>query len=262
MAIELIDLCSIQLPINYQQVVDSGVQGVYVQCTRYSSTVDYRYDEIVEGFQKAGLKAIGPYHFCSQATDAIKQVEWFWAHAGKLGTQPGELPPMLDWEFCKPGLSPIVCVSWLLTALKRAEELWYPDNYKAHLKTPPEGFIERLPVTYTYPYFSTQHQPQLGNTAELAKYPLDFAAYKSENGKLVPWLPPEDMKPEDMGYLYRTPKPWTKPLLWQYSGNNGLKTPGIRADCDRQRFLGSSAEWDLFRGIYRPADSITYEIKD
>jgi hypothetical protein len=52
--IQLIDLCSIQWPLNAHQVLDSGVEGVIVQSSRYSGTEDAKFDQIVEAFLQAG----------------------------------------------------------------------------------------------------------------------------------------------------------------------------------------------------------------
>jgi GH25 family lysozyme M1 (1,4-beta-N-acetylmuramidase) len=142
--------------------------------------------------------------------------------------------------------------------MKRVTELWYPNNYKAlmPMATDEDKFMYRLPGVYTYPWYAASHQPNLGNSKELAKYWLHLAAYKTKNGKLCPWLPDDGSDPfKSIGQ--RTPKPWDKVTVWQYSGNSGLKTPGIAADCDRDVFLGSHADWDKFRGVYRPTDLIT-----
>lgn len=247
-----IDLCSIQCPggklPDFKAVFDAGFEFVYVKSSQYSRIQDHMFSKIVEAATRAGLNC-GAYHFCSQSTTTSmgwemtvpeEQMEFFYKASEGLGKNPSELPPMIDWEHCtKP--SKAQCVDWLRKAAKKAEELWYPQNDSTVAFE--NGWKARKPVVYTYPYYAQSHQPDLSIAEELGEYPLCFASYKSKGQKLLPWYPLPGEAP-----LHKVPKPWDKALLVQYSGNNGLKVPGISVDCDRQVFTGTGEDWERFVG--------------
>lgn len=263
--IDGIDLCSIQGMPDFQRVADAGFKFAYIKCSQYSSIQDHMFDRLVEGFLKVKM-AVGAYHFCSQAsrtgeadhewimTDPQKQMEFFYKASSGLGKLPGELPPMIDWEYCTLP-PPVDCVIWLQRAAESVDRLWYPKNDS--IQAAADGWIERHGVIYTYPYYSGQHQPYLGHAKGLGKHPLCFASYKSVGPKLVPWYPKDGEVP-----LHPVPKPWDRALLVQYSGNNGLKVPGIGPDCDRQVFTGSQGEWQDFLGNKRPVSSMEGGVKE
>lgn len=228
--IELIDACSLQLsqgPIDWEAVVLSGVEGVYWKSSQYSSTWDHTFDQQTELARKAGLR-VGAYHFCSQASNPYDQMKFFHMASSGLGKDVGDLPPMLDWEFCSV-LAPINCVTWLVEAYKACQRLWYPDTAERIL----DGSGERKTLIYTYPDFSSRHQPYLAESG-IERVPLAIANYGVEKGK--PMLP----------------KPWTDWTIHQYVGNGG-RVDGIKPDCDRSVFNGDRQAWDAFCGINRPA---------
>lgn len=253
-----IDLCSIQdaVPINYKAVADAGFHFAYVKCSQYSSTRDHKYRKLVDGLLSAGLR-VGAYHFCAHDTDPERQAEFFFRASEGLGQKAGELPPMMDWEFCTPSKypnHPKHCVTWIKKFARKVTELWYPDN--AHRRIP------RLPVLYSYPNYCGTHQPALSEEVELGEFPLCYASYKSKpNGKgsyeLVPWLPSPEQGP-----LHAIPKPFTRWTLWQYSGDKGLRVPGISVDCDRQLFNGSQGDWAEFLGMIRPVHQTEKDVID
>ncbi len=236
-AINGLDLCSIQdvIPINAQAIADAGFQFVYVKSSQYSNIKDHKFDSLVSRLQGAGLR-VGAYHFCSHDTDPEEQAAFFFQASGGLGMRAGELPPMLDWEYCTPSKytdHPQHCVDWIQRASRAVDELWYPAG-------------QRLSVCYTYPNYAKLHQPALEKSG-MDSRPLCYASYKSDGrGQLMPWLPLASEAP-----LHKVPAPWTKATLVQYSGDKGLPVPGIAGDCDRQVFLGSHGDFDSFCGIIR-----------
>lgn len=247
-----IDLCSLQCAggdPDFDRVKQAGFSFVYIKCTQYSGIRDHAFPRLRDAAKKAGLH-VGAYHFCSQSgmtenggyvmTDPEAQMEFFHNTSEGLGSLPGELPPMIDWEFCtKP--TKHQCVTWLHKAASAAEALWYPQNN--HVEMLEAGWKPRFPVIYTYPNYAATHQPELGEEDGLKQYPLCYASYKSAGQKLLPWYPQAGEAP-----LHKVPKPWERALLVQYSGNNGIKVAGIQADCDRQVFTGTKEEWDAFIG--------------
>lgn len=235
--IDGIDFCSIQGDIDAQKIKDSGVRFAYVKCTQYSGTVDWRFWQYVQALQAQGVPC-GAYHFCSVASDPTKQAQFFFSHSDGLGTARGDLPPLLDYEYVTPGVSPSVASQWLDTFVDEVERLWYPDNEKDRLR----GLQVRVPPIYLFPYFAKSQQPFLGKT-RATRCPLHMAAYPGG-------IPADNAIPP-------TTDGWERATLWQYSGNGGPKVPGIVPDCDRDRFMGTEEEFAAFRGyINMPADSV------
>lgn len=202
-----------------------GCEFCYVQCTRFSTQAEAGYHEYTQRLFRAGISP-GAYHFCWQGGDPIQQAKHFFEHSQGVGTGPGELPPMIDWEYCK-NLPEKVCLDFLVAMAAEVKRLWYP---------PGSDREHRMPVIYTYPDFARQH-PLLASTAELEKYPLCLAYY----GLGKEWTPDEDEEPK------LVPKPWQKASLWQYAGNAG-RLAGVQGACDRQVWLGSHVEWLSFIG--------------
>ena len=234
--IDGIDLSSIQGDIDAKRVAESGVRFAYVKCTQYSGTADWRFWQYVQALQAQGVPC-GPYHFCSVASDPTKQAAFFFSHSDGLGTQRGDLPPLIDYEFVTPGVSAETASQWLDTFVDEVERLWYPGNELDKAR----GLTVRLSPIYVFPYFAQTQQPFLGKT-RATRCPLHMASYPGG-------IPDKLAKPP-------TTAGWDRPLLWQYSGNNGVKVPGIGPACDRDRFMGTEEEFSAFRGyINMPADN-------
>lgn len=253
--VQVLDACSIQVSgkqIDWDKVYEDGWRGVYWKASQYSSTWDHTFSKQIDLARKAGL-AVGAYHFCSQNSDPVKQMKFFHTASDGVGMADGELPPMIDWEFCSthPGIPEKNCVEWLRDAAAAVTELWYPDNAKRILA----GRLERRPVIYTYPDYSKNRHPslKLPEFDGLGAYPLCWAAYASKKGsdgawKLIPWDPSDNAEPSALGAIYSVPSPWNTWTLWQYSGNNGKPVPGVYCDIDRQLFNGDFDQFKVFLG--------------
>lgn len=230
-----IDVSSVQKNLDANAIRDAGFEFAYVKASQYSSTPDLQFDTLVDRLRAAGLR-VGAYHFCSHSTDPVTQAEFFYRASGGLGSEPSELPPMIDWEFCTPQNYPDHpghCVDWLVKFAKRCKEKWY-------------GHSDRLPIIYSYPSYCSNHQPAL-ETSALNEYPLCFASYGPGPG-----IPPMSKIP-----FHKLPLPWTDWVLCQYSGNNGVDVPGVGV-CDRQVFNGDRAAWDAFCGITNQAQPVIH----
>lgn len=242
-AINGIDLCgAIQWPIDAKKIREAGFEFAYVQSSLYSGAYAPKFSKLVGELRNAGL-SVGAYHFCSHDTDPVKQARFFHQASDGLGTNPGELPPMADWEYCTPSHypnHPQHCVSWIAAFLKECKELWYADN-------------DRLPVVYTYPSYGGTHQPYLAEETGLGAYPLCYASYRQDGA--IPLT-------VGQAVVHKIPRPWTSWALCQYSGNVGVPVPGVSGNCDRLVFNGSGGDFSAFLGNSRPAESLTFGVKE
>lgn len=256
---DLIDLTpELQSPVDWKKVSDAGFRGAYIKRSQYSGTRTSRSEIYAEQARVNGV-APGYYHFAYVGSDPVKQAQFFFRVSDRgdgspIGALPGELPPMLDLEYVKdftaPGCSPKEVVQWGEAFMAETTRLWFPDNRLLQ----PSDYRYRLPVVYLYPYFAGQLQPHLSKS-KLTGYPLCIASYKATwdaNAKksvLYPWYPELSDKP-------MLPAGWSSWTLWQYSGNNGIKVPGIAQDCDRDLFNGDYDAWCRFLGMQKTPDSI------
>ena len=222
--IELVDMCSLQSPatVDFEAMAKSGIRGVWFKATQYSGDVDNTMRIGVIRARAAGLHC-GVYHFCYCGRDPYAQMVHFWKNSVVdgvvVGSEPGDLPPMIDWEYAERGddgqvITELDTVKWLEAAAPACKKLWYPDN-------------DRKPTIYTYPDFARQHQPFLGKSNVIGDYPLTLACYPN---------------------LLPAPKPWDRVTVHQYIGNGG-RVPGVTNDCDRDRFQGDDGEFDAFLGF-------------
>ncbi len=242
-AINGIDLCGeFQWPIDARKIRDAGFEYAYVQSSRYSSQRAGRFDDLVRALSDAGIR-VGAYHFCSHGTDPAEQARFFHKASNGLGTLPGELPPMADWEFCTPSNytnHPKHCVTWITTFLKTCKELWYESS-------------DRLPVLYSYPSYCWAHSPALAKELALGAYPLCLASYRQDGS--IPLTVGQTV-------VHAIPRPWPSWTLCQYSGDNGKRVPGVMGACDRSVFRGKYGDWAAFIGLLRPVDSISFGVKE
>jgi lysozyme len=240
-----IDISSAQGEIPFALLKEKGFEFVYIQCTRYSAQVDPGWERRRDKALEAGLR-VGLYHFFSPTspgpTPEVAQAEFFYKTSKGLGSIAGELPPMLDWEnlpTCtnRPTMHPGDCVKEFNRFANACKQLWYPDS-------------NRYPTVYTYPHYAGSHQPALQEAGELDYFPLTLASY-TVGLSLYPTRIPD----------HPIPLPWTEWKLCQIKGNDG-RIPGYKGAVDRLVFNGSSADWDKFCGIERPASEIIHDTSD
>lgn len=234
--IDFIDLTpSIQKRVDWTKVAASGVKGVVIQCSRYSSTPELAYDLYAEGADAAGL-AVGAYHFCSCDSDPVQQALFFVRRMQNYGLRPGDIPPMMDLEFAKKTQAEKgakYVVDWGVMFMITMEN----EMKKLHLK--------QVPWWYSFPTFLGGLQPHLSSSALVSRWGLNLARYRSNSAPKAAWYPPDEWRPD------LAPK-GAKVIACQYSGTAGYWTPGIDQDCDRNVFFGSQGDWAEFRGLDRP----------
>ena len=249
--IDVIDLCpSIQKygpkpdgSIDWDAVKASGVAGVIIKASQYSSTPMLGYDKYAEGASNAGL-AVGGYHFCACDSDPVEQAKFFLRRLKNFGLRPGDIPPMMDLEYATETLKkkgPQYVVDWGVRFILTCQA----EMKKLHLK--------QEPWWYTFPNFAAQLQPALKNSL-LARTKLNLARYRSNTAPKAAWYPPDGWRPD------LVPEGCTELVMCQYSGNHGYWTPGINQDCDRNVFFGSQGDWAEFRGLDRPVHQTEYPL--
>jgi lysozyme len=195
-AVPGIDVSHYQPAIDWATVVRAGFQYCFIKATEGSASVDRSFARHWEDARKAGLIR-GAYHFFRPAVPVAAQASLFLRTVKLL--QPGDLPPVLDlevpqeWTGILPRERTALAVGWLEAV---------------------EHQLGATPIVYLSPSFASCI---LGNTTELARYPVWLAHYTMAETPLVP-------------------KPWSSWTFWQHS--NG-RTPGVSVPVDLNRFNGS-----------------------
>lgn len=240
--IDFIDLCpSIQTNVDWDKVTASGVKGVVIQSSRYSSTPELAYDKYAEAASRAGL-AVGAYHFCACDSDPVQQALFFIRRMKNFGLRPGDIPPMMDLEYAKQtqaSKGAKYVVDWGVKFMLTLEA----EMLKLHLRS--------KPWWYTFPNFASGLQPHLSQSVLCGRWGLNLARYRANDAPKAAWYPKDDWRPD------LVPKN-AKLVACQYSGKAGYWTPGIQQDTDRNVFFGSQGDWAEFRGLDRPVHQTEY----
>lgn len=209
--------------VDWNAVERAGFRFAFIKATEGNGGRDPAFLAHVAGAKAAGLH-VGAYAFARPSADdqdAARELENLFGMCEGLGTEAGDLPPVLDLESTK--LAGDDTLSWVETWVWLAHEYW-----------------GRWPVLYTGAYF----WEGLGARARgaewvrncplwLAQYPID---YRKSPERARTYEPGPTAAP-------RVPQPWLSWDLWQYSGNGGKPVPGVRVDCDRNVFNG---DYDAF----------------
>jgi lysozyme len=155
-----IDVSHHQGPIDWIAVRNSGISFAFVKASEGLSCTDPMFRTNWANAHNAGILR-GAYHFFRPGSDPQQQAAHFLA---QLGTDPGELPPVLDIELLD-GVAPAEVIARAGTCL--------------HSIT--SALI--APILYTGTSF---WRDTLKNSASLAKYPLWIAHYTHALSPTVP----------------------------------------------------------------------------
>lgn len=225
--------------INWKLVAASGIRFVWAKCAEGNEPArnDTAFRRNVDGARENGI-AVGAYFFPyplpshkdHPGRSPLEQAYRFAEVSGLLGSQPGELSPMVDLEWPPPeewaewGCSAQQVSDWGREHCEAVQILW-----------------GRAPVLYQYPWWERAVGKE--NDSWAHRYPLAMAAYTH----LGPGMPDDSQHPP-------VPPPWTDWAVWQYSANgSNVRIPGIPAcpvdrDCIKDE--------DTFRRLigYRDSD--------
>ena len=221
--VEGVDVSEFQPNIDWNALKASGRHFAIIRVSD-GNYHDKKFDEHWANAKAAGVIR-GAYQFFEPTEDPIAQADYLISKIGGK-VQPGDLPPMLDFE--KSGVFAEPSASHTQSAMKA----WLDHVEQA---------IGRKPIIYTGYYYWTGGS--VGNPGGYGAYPLNVAAYPSsysaaQSHSFCPLIPDE----------------WQKWTFWQYSdGSPSIQAgvppvPGIGQSCDRDFFNGTLAELQAFVG--------------
>lgn len=239
-----LDVSSYQGVVNWPSVVAMGCRFAFIKCSegnkgrdpifdiptfnvdrRRAANVsgrDPQFDANVDGARAAGLR-IAPYHFAYPLPDQVgnplrspaNQAKFAFDCAEGLGSNDGELPPMLDLEWPTPE-------NWTKWGCSADQIKTWAKEYL----TAATGFWGCRPILYTYPYFWGKLEAAADDFFK--DFPLCIASYPDA----TQW-PIEGEHPV-------LPKPWDHWTFWQFTGG-GMKLPN-GTPCDFEVFAFGEAE--------------------
>lgn len=214
--IDGIDVSQVQGKPDWSQVLQNGFRFAYMKATEGQGYVDPVFLHNAEASRMDGLY-MGGYAYIRPSHDISKQLSLFKRVLDQAGLAgKGALPPALDLE-TRSNLSAVAAAAAFEVLIKDAEQAF-----------------GRKPMLYTYTYFwqmLLKEVPSLKDNETFRSCPLWHANY---GPKMAPWYPKGKAPP--------ALRPWGDALMWQYSGNNGMKVPGVYGDCDRNFFFGTEDE--------------------
>lgn len=192
-----VDISHWQGNIDLQHLKDQGNAFLIAKATDGMAYVDDKYARNKAEAKRVGL-IFGSYHWLKISQDIDLQVEHFMKVVGKK--QPGELPPVIDWEPDKDTNSVGVAQTKvrLLDFLQKLE-----------------AASGATPMLYASPGFLDGY----GDLSAFSRFPLWIAHY-------------------GVGHP-RIPKYWPTYTIWQYSDKNGLDLNLFNGSMDRLKKLSA-----------------------
>lgn len=205
-------------PAAWLKVATEGRRFAFLRCEEGTGGVDPTFAGNVYGARAAGL-LVGAYFVYQPGADPSAQATAWLRTSSALGTRPGELPPVIDFELASRALSPDAELA-ALCALVRAMTLAWG----------------RSPIVYTYPDFWRRQVLAYATADELALLSTCLLWYAAYQG-----APPTP------------PAPFPRIAFWQSSGGNAYRVPS-GAPCDADYCLLSELELAQLASFARPVD--------
>jgi GH25 family lysozyme M1 (1,4-beta-N-acetylmuramidase) len=222
-----LDVSVVQGIVPFHKLTD--LSFCYAKSVEGNDGLDPYFFANVKAGQAAG-KLMGAYYFLFplRHIDPRKQVRLFWDQSRGFGSNVGELPPMLDFEWPAP-------------------EQWRKWNVDAvfmcqYAKAVCEEMTANWgckPTIYIYPYFLDCLIRDGGDTSWMSEYDLTIADYSHAGS----W-PKDDWKPRIKQHW-----PWKDWRFCQIDGNGGMRLPN-GVDSDFMIFNGDMKALREIAGIY------------
>ena len=212
--VEGVDISEFQPNVDWNALKASGRQFVFIRASD-GNYHDKKFDEHWTNAKAAGFIRAA-YQFFEPTEDPIVQADFILSKIGGK-VDPGDLPPMLDFE--KSGTSAEPSAATTQAAMKA-----WVDHITAA--------IGRKPMIYSGYYYWTG--ASVGNPQGYGDCPFIVAAY-----------PNSFASAQDHSYCPSIPDEWSKWTFWQYSSGaqaDAPTVPGIGQSCDRDFFNGTLGE--------------------
>jgi lysozyme len=194
--------------VNFQKALANGITFSYIKASQNYADRDFLINW--NNAKQAGMPR-GAYHFLDWRTSELNQAKLF---VGLLGNDPGELPPVVDFEMQDGAPEKAVCQG----------KLW---NFVQYV----EQAIGKKPMIYTGYFYWLEHTDA---NAGWEKYKLWLAWYADET-------------------VIKVPPPWKKWTFWQYTcQGDGIKYGAESKSLDMNVFNGTVAELKAFIGNSTP----------
>jgi len=196
----------------------AGATFVFIKASQATFT-DIQFLANWQKAKDAGLLR-GAYHYLDYTKSGIDQANYF---ADLLKNDPGELPPIVDYELRRTDNNPSAALGFLrdfLDQLTKRSELF-------------EDSIVKRPMIYTGPGFWVEYGDQTKSDYWI-QFPLWNAHWTTSNSPLIPL-------------------PWTMWQFWQFTSKGPGQAFGSEGlSMDMNRFNGTLNELMEFAGIRIP----------
>ena len=195
---------------NFTTAMKAGASFVFIKASQVYADSDF-----LMNWKNAKVAGIlrGAYHFLDWRVSEVDQAKLF---VGLLGSDPGELPPVLDLE-----MNP---ASYNLTYQVVQGRV---RNFLSIV----EQSTSKIPMIYAGYYY---WNAWMGKDPSWSRYPFWLAWYNEES-------------------VIKVPYPWSRWMFWQYSdGGLGLKYGCESKSVDMNWFNGSVEELKKFANVSIP----------
>jgi lysozyme len=205
----------------------AGATFVFIKASQATCTDP----QFIVNWQKAKDAGLlrGAYHYLDYTTPGCDQANYF---ADLLKDDPGELPPVIDYELRRTDNDPSAAVGFLrdcLDQLVKREELFENSSIKR-------------PMIYTGPGFWVEYGDQTKRDYWI-QFPLWNAHWITSNTPKIP-------------------SPWTMWHFWQFTSKGPGEAFGSESiSMDMNRFNGTLNELMEFAGIRIPVVNLNEKIE-
>lgn len=222
MAILGIDISKWNGNWNAEKAKQAGAAFVFIKASQATFT-DARFQENWRKAKEAGLLR-GAYHYLDYSKPGEEQATYF---ANLLQDDPGELPPVVDYEEKRSDNNPAIALQFLkafLNTLKGRTEIFQDARYNA-------------PMIYTSPAFWSLYGDQT-DREYWWQFPLWLAHWTTSSTPQVP-------------------APWPMWTFWQFTSKGPGDVFGVESlAIDLNRFNGTLKELLEFAGWREPTGSL------